>query len=187
MARSRRRQIDLRQRSREPTRWCTTGIRSGRSDVKPADSIVTGGGARKEVLVRVRDRDLQGLVRAGGGGGVGSVREVEDCNRVERDVENDERPLDERVDRVGFSCELGPKRRVSDLGKARRSITKLTSRDSMLLVLEVVVDERHEGAKEARAERAAEHFRMKGGRSRFRRQDRVQDHVGQVEHDVAVG
>lgn len=61
----------------------------------------------------------------------------------------------------------------------------LTSCDAMLLMLEVAVDERNEGAKEARAERATEHFGPSGGRSRFRRQDRVQNHVGQVEHDVA--
>jgi hypothetical protein len=97
--RARCRQVDFRKRSRKPTRWCTLAVRTGRGDVNLANSVVADsrGDAGKEVLVRIRDRDLQGLVRTGGG-----VGEVEDRNRVEGDVQNDERPLDERVDRVGL-------------------------------------------------------------------------------------
>lgn len=54
----------------------------------------------------------------------------------------------------------------------------------MLLMLEIVIHEWDQSSEKARTEGAAEDFRL-SGRTGFGGQDRVQDHVRKIEHDVA--
>lgn len=71
--------------------------------------------------------------------------------------------------------------RVRDEDEAREEARR-TSRDALLLVLEVEIDERAERREEGGAEDTAEGL---GGGARGG-EHRVEDHVGQVEDDVAV-